>query len=126
MPYAIITSVIVHGNADVALLGRIRGRGGYVTHATVSSIAWYLSDATTQTVITNSTFTVASVIFDQLQLDDMWTKDTTGYNFRGVITAASIPLANSGNRMAGDVKFTMSSGEILRGQFNWPSAKVFG
>ena len=126
MYYAVITSVLLPGNGDVVLLARIRGRGGYLTQATVSTLAWYLTDATMGTIVTNSTFTVSSVVFDQLQIDHLWAKDATGYNFRGVIGGASIPLANSGNRMAADVKFTMASAEIMRVQFNWLSAKVYG
>ncbi len=130
MPYAVITSVLIPGNADVVLLGRIRSRtGALITQATVSAIAWTMSDTSdgsAQGVVASGTFTVSAVVFNQLQLDRLWTKDATGYNFRAVIPGTSIPTANSGHRMQGDVKITMATGEILRGIFMWPSAKVWG
>jgi len=130
MPHAVFTSVLIPGNADVVLLARIRNRAGsLLTQATVASIAWTLSDVSdgaNQGVLATGTFVVADTIFDALQVDELWVKDTEGYLFRGVIAAASIPTANSGHRMQADVKITMASGEILRGIFNWPSAKVWG
>ncbi len=130
MPYAVFTSVLVPGSADVVLLGRVRSRGGeLLTQATVASIAWTLSDVSdgaAQGVLATGAFVVADTIFDQLQVDALWTKDSVGYCFKGVIAAASLPLANSGHRMQADVKITMASGEVLRGSYNWPSAKVWG
>jgi hypothetical protein len=110
----------------VVLLARIRGRGGYLNQATVSAIAWTLSDATLGTVLTSGTFPAASVVFNGLQLDYTWTKDQTGYNFSAVIQAANMPLANSGDRMAADVKFTMVGGEVMRVQWNFPTLQVYG
>lgn len=136
MPYAVITGVLVPGACDVALMGRARSQstGQLVTQATVSSIAWTLTDTTAiggPTLLASGTFAAATSIFNAPVVDAGWTwalqgKDTVGYNFRGIIAAASIPLSSSGDRLVADVKITMTSGEVLRGQFNWPTVQVYG
>jgi len=131
MPYAVVTGPVIPANADVILMGRIKSRSGeYISQSTISTIAWTLTDVSdgpnSGTTVASSTFTVSAVVFNSLQTDAFWTKDTTGYNFRGIITATNIPTTYSGDRLQADVKFTMTSGEVLRGQWNWPTSKTYG
>ncbi len=91
---------IIHGEAFAGsgsiLLARVYGTAGtYLTQATTSSITCAVNDITTGSpvsVITPS-IVVASVIFDTLQTGGLWTKDSTGYNFRHAMAATAFPTA---------------------------------
>src|SRR4051812_31859089 len=95
-----MTSSIVTDRAfaatGAAMLARIRGSdGSYVTQAVTSSITCAVSDMTTGSavaVITPSVV-VASAIFDTLQTDSAWSKDSTGYNFKHSLPATAFPTA---------------------------------
>lgn len=137
MPLGLITAAALPGNSDAVLLARVRSRvnAALITQATVSAISYALQDLTAGTQISAGTFAVSSTIFDALQLDALWTKDSTalpgtdqaaGYNFRATVPAANLPLSSSGNRMHCDVKITMVSGETIRLAFEWASIKVYG
>ncbi len=135
MPLAIITGQSIPGTSGVTLMARIRGQDHtLLTQASLSAIAWTLTDLTTGLAVTTGTFTIASVVFDSLQQGDgSWTKDKRtapgpdgawGYNFRAILPAASI--APSGNRFQGDVHFTPATGEPFRVVFQFRTVKVFG
>ena len=83
MPYAVITGPIIPQNADVILLARIKSRtGDYLTQATVSAIAYSVYDASqganNAVALVSGSLVIASVIFNSLQVDSLWTKDSTG------------------------------------------------
>lgn len=136
MPLPIVTARAIPGNADVVLLARLRSRQGadLVTRAAVSSIAWALQDLTSGTQILTGSFVVDDSVFDSLQTDGVWTRDSAaapgtdgvaGYNFRGLIPASALPVASSGHRLQTDVRLAMVSGEVLRIIFQWSSLAVF-
>ena len=63
-----------------------------ITQSDLSSITYTsraLSDLTTE--IDGSALTITIVVFDTLQTDSRWSKDSTGYNFRHQLPAAAIP-----------------------------------
>ncbi len=123
----VVTATAIPGNADVTLLDRARAlvTNALITQATVSSIAWAVVDLDLATTLATGTFSKTATVFDSLQTDTRWTKDSIGYNFKAVLPAANFPVANSGNRMRADVKFTMVSGEVFRLEFEWPTLQVY-
>ena len=77
-----------------ALKARIVDQDGTnLVQADVSSIAYQMFDAadtTDKTVTSNGTISVATVIFDTLQTDEVWTATDTGYNFRWIAPGAEL------------------------------------
>lgn len=107
----------VYEGAAAVLMARIVGASGApLTQADFGSIkyeAWkipvplehdlrnaedrYVEVSTPAKVVNEVTLTVANVVFDALQTDGRWTKDTTGYNFAYELPAntwAAIALAD--------------------------------
>lgn len=83
--------------SGVTLLARLRGQdGAYVTQASISSISYGVRDLTAGSTTSSGTFTVSTSIFDSLQIDDRWTKDRTGYNFRATISAGAFDAFDVG------------------------------
>lgn len=91
-----ITHGEVFADSGSTLLARVYGTAGtYLTQAATSSITCAVNDITTGSpvsVITPS-IVVSSVIFDTLQTGGMWTRDSTGYNFRHAMPATAFPDA---------------------------------
>jgi len=88
--------------------------GSNAQQADITSInyATYDLDGTTpETAVGSGALTVSAVIFDTLQTGDVWTKDSTGYNFLHAIPAASLP--NGGHRHRVVYLFTPASGETF-------------
>lgn len=91
-PVAVQCTVLENGS--ILMMARVDNwSAGYITQAEIVSASYtiYLLDADypenpdTRTVIEEHedvALTVASVVFDTLQTDDVWTKDSTGYNFQ--------------------------------------------
>ncbi len=134
MPQSIITGQSIPGKSGVTLMARLRGQDfTLITQASLTSIAWTLTDRTTGLAVANAPFTVATVIFDTLQQGDgSWSKDsksatgpdgTWGYNFRAILPAANIVPA--GDRFQCDVVFTPVTGEPFRVVFQFQTLRVF-
>lgn len=99
----IITGVAV-ANSGVSLLARILGYDQQlVTQATFSAITYNARDLTTQTTIASGqVLAVGSVIFNAIQQDSRWDKDSQvrpgrdgrwGYNFLAYLPATLFPKA---------------------------------
>ena len=91
-----ITQATVVEDNGAVLLARVRGTGGdYITQASVNSItvkSFDLNGDTGTAVYTDSSVTVADVVFDTLQTSDArWTVDTTGFNLAYVLSTAALP-----------------------------------
>jgi hypothetical protein len=96
--------------ADLAAMARlVNVAQTAVTQATIASAYLKVYDADGTQVSTTVTLTVSSVIFDTLQTGNGWTVDSTGYNFRYVITGATY-FPDGGVRYTGEFVFTPSSG----------------
>jgi hypothetical protein len=132
----------IPGQSGVTLLARLRGVAGQLlTQASLVAITYVVSDLTNGKQLANGSFAIAGTIFDALQTDPRWTKDSQaqpgpdgswGYNFLAVIPAATIgatPLSNnppSPRRVQVDVVFQPVSGEPFRAIFTWVEAQVYG
>jgi len=55
--------------------------------------------------------TIASVIFNTLQMGTVWTQDSTGYNFRVPLAAALFPAPDK--TYAFEFKFTLTGGTVF-------------
>ena len=109
-------------DSGVSLMARVYGHAATViTQATISSITYTVTEHDTQenaedgangtSIITSTSLTVSAVVFDTLQTDARWTKDSTGYNFRYDSVAAD--RTNGGVWHRYEVKFTPSSGAVF-------------
>lgn len=90
--------------------------GAALDQADVSSITYAVFDREKGKQITSGSLTVADVIFDTLQTPAIWTRDTTGYNFRHDAGPATMPEASRWYRF--EYKITLTSGAIGWAVFN--------
>lgn len=79
---------------------------------------WNVLDTPHAKVVSETTLTTTTVIFDTLQVDALWTKDATGYNFKADLPAATFPNKKETHSLRDivyrvEVKFTPSSGEVF-------------
>ena len=78
-------------DGDATCLARVKMSGSLLLQATAATISRsvYLKEqnpGADRTLVSGPTaLTVASVVFDTLQTDDRWDRDSTGYNFRDSI-----------------------------------------
>lgn len=145
---SLVTGQAVPGNAGVALMARIRGNSfSLITQAAVTGITYSVYDIqallndpddstlTATQVVSSTSMTVSSVIYDSLQqTDGLWTKDgpgnlgsdgSWGYNFKFVVPASSFTVARSGNKHQVDVVFDPVTGENFRIPFQVATVKVY-
>ena len=123
-------ATVVTGNIDersgCVLLARLTGDDGdAIVQADVSSAAYEVWDITDSPVvrITGATsLTVANVVYNTLQTDARWTKDSTGYNFAMVLPAASVPDAHS---YRVDVQITPAAGQVFFAKFELVARKTY-
>jgi len=117
------TYCTVAKNGTATLLARVVGAdGANIAQADISSITyavWLLDeqDADSRTAVTghgSTALVVADVVFNTLQTDAIWTKDSTGYNF-----AHTVPISvNQAFTIAGreylvEYRLTPASGEVI-------------
>ncbi len=82
----------IYEDGTCTLLARVYGASGTaITQATCSSIAYTITDTTNSTVVDSGSLTIASVVYDTLQTDAIWTRDSTGYNFKWTPAYTSFP-----------------------------------
>jgi hypothetical protein len=117
----------IHGsaflNGSVTLLARIVGAtGANIVQADISSAKYsvYLlddRDPNNRLAITGHTevsLTAASVLFNSLQTDQLWTIDTIGYNFRHVLDVSSHQaFSTAGRRFLIEYRLTPVSGQAI-------------
>jgi len=102
------TALQLKGHSRMA---RITGNAATnIVQADITSISYTTHDLETgEKTVSAGTLTVATVVFDALQTDARWTKDTTGYNFRYDIPGSELP---DGDRSYDfEIVFNPASGE---------------
>ncbi len=113
MPSPKRTRTRVNEGSGALFLARVSiWDGSNAQQADVTSIAYALYDldsTTPETAVGSGALTVSAVVFDTLQTDAVWTKDSTGYNFKHAIPAAD--LANGGHRYRVVYTWVPASGE---------------
>jgi hypothetical protein len=121
----VITGIVIE-DSGATFLARIHGNAGTaITPATISSIAFNVFSLNApSTVVLSGTCTVSSTVFDTLQTDAIWTKDSTGYNFKYAMAATAFPTGNVRYRVS--FKFTPTSGEVFHALYEVDSINVFG
>jgi hypothetical protein len=96
-----------------ALMGRVYGNdASAITQASLTSIALYVYNKAEigTPIASNVSVDKAVAVFDTLQTDARWTKDSTGYNFRYDCPAAYLP---SPGRYIYEFVFTPTSGAMF-------------
>lgn len=98
-------------------MGYVTGpTGAALDQADISSISYSVFERDTGTVVLSSTsLTVSSVIFDTLQTPAIWTRDDTGYNFRHDAPATTMP--HGGRWYKFEYKFNLASGGAVYAVF---------
>ncbi len=121
----------IHGtafkNGSVTLLARVVGADGDpIVQADVASAEYsvYLlddRDADARDAVTahdGVALNVASIVFNSLQTDSLWTVDETGYNFRHVLdVSANQAFAIAGRRYLVEFELTPGSGQVILVRF---------
>ncbi len=106
-----ITTTTIWEDSGAYLMSRILGSdGAAIQQADVSSIAYSVYDMDDTSSPSTGSLTVANVVYDTLQTDARWTKDSTGYNF-GWAAGASL-FAGGDKVYTVEVAFTPASGEV--------------
>jgi len=118
---------VVFKNGSAPLLARVVGADGTpVTQADVASARYSVSlldenDPDAATPVTGHTgvaVDVASLIFDGLQLDDLWDVDGTGYNFRHVLDVSAQPaFATAGRSYRVVFELVPAAGQVILVRF---------
>jgi len=120
-----IVTDAVYEDSGFSLMARIYGQAATaITQATISSIALKVYEVSSSTSVATATPVVATCVFDTLQTDAYWTKDSTGYNFRYSTLAAQVPTG--GSRYIFEFTFTPASGAVFPVVFEVPTLDLYG
>lgn len=112
----LITRIETHEDGGAYLMRRVTGNAGAnIVQADISSIAYRVTDLEDASEVDSGSLTVSAVIFDTLQTDSRWTKDTTGYNFGWQTLATQRPTGGKVNQI--EVTLNPVSGEPI--QIKW-------
>lgn len=144
---SVITGSAIPGRTGVTLLARLRtGTGQLVTRASISTIAYTVSNISLGTALGSGSF-ATTTIYDSLQQGDArWRADSAaqrgpdgewGYNWAAelaatlfALTTLAAPGVISGpakpQTIQADVVFTPVSGEPFRVVFTWQKLPVYG
>lgn len=116
-----MSALIVQGQAwkgaGVVNMGRaVNSLGISMNQSMISTVTYALYKRATGVVVVaaGTSLTLATVVFNSLQVTDIWTKDATGYNFRH--DAAALADGNTWYRYV--YTFTPTSGQPFIGVFD--------
>lgn len=95
-----VIDAVVSADGDVVVMGRIVGQARTaINQASVDdgddAIQVQVTDRNATVTLALASLDVEEVVFNALQTDARWTKDTTGYNFLHVIPASALPLGDA-------------------------------
>ena len=121
----------VFKNATATCLARIVGHDAQpITQIDIASIDYsiYLLEADepdSRTVVEGHdgvSLTVGEVIFDTLQTDARWTRDTIGYNFRHTIDVSTyMAFALAGRDYLVEYRLMPATGQVILARFRFHS-----
>ena len=121
-----VTHGVVVEDADATFLARILGDDGDpVQQADVSAIAakvYNESNSNTQTY--SAVVIVANSVFNALQTDDRWTRDSTGFNFAHLVPYTAFPTG--GHRYRVEFKFSLATGSYCFALFQVVATSILG
>lgn len=126
MPAAVVTTGTVFEDGGATFLARVVGNNAAnITQATINGITYKVFDLTEipGKLITSGTLTVSDVVFDTLQTDSRWTKDSTGYNFRHNMPPSAFPEGNRQYQV--EYLFDPTSGEDFLVVFKVSATETF-
>ena len=107
---------VIWEDSGYTVLARILGHDGdAVQQADVSAISYTVEESTDpSTEVASGTLTVSSVVYNTLQTDSRWARDTTGFNFAAAMPATTVP--NGSMTYLVDYTFTPATGQ----QYHFP------
>lgn len=115
-------------SSTTVFMARVYGTdAALLTQADLTSVVLTVRDKADSAVNIGAspyTLTIASVVFDTLQTDALWTEDSTGYNFKYVTLAAQIPDGALTYRF--EYVFTTTSSEVIPLIVEVPTVNMFG
>ena len=118
------TRAIIYEDSGITCMARIQGGdASNITQATTSAITVAVFKNANTTATYTASLTVADVIFDSLQTDSRWSKDSTGYNFRYGVIASVFDSGDATYRV--EFKFTPTSGSQYWVIYSIDTVEVF-
>ncbi len=113
----------VFKNGSVTMLARVVGAdAANITQADISSVAYSVytldeDDQDSLTVVTGhdaTAITVSALIYDTLQTDDLWSIDSTGYNFSHILdVSTNQAFTVAGKKYLVVFSLTPASGQVI-------------
>lgn len=96
------------------------GEGKFIQQGDVSTITYEIFDLEAPTTVAFSgTLTVSNVILDTVVTsNEIWTKDSTGYNFLHDLAATNFP--EGGRIVLIEYTVTLTGGAVLTGEYQGP------
>ncbi len=97
-----------------------------ITQASLTSISKKIFNLSTgsTTAVATAALSTASVVFDTLQTDARWTKDSTGYNFRDTVAATT--LSTGDTVYSAEYRFVPTAGEPFICNFRMHTKSITG
>jgi hypothetical protein len=100
----------------------VKGEGSWLEQADFSSITCKVFDRSSQTestAIATPSVTIATSVIDTPVTDNaLWTKDTTGYNFKHSL--ANTIFTTGGNTYRVEYKGTLTNGDVFHWGYEGP------
>lgn len=135
-----VFKVVWHEDGSATALGRatarngsggatgMRGEGSWLKQADVSTITCAVYDkssSTPETAIATPTVTVSTSVIDSpVTSNEIWTEDTTGYNFLHDLAASNFPTGDHVYRVS--YTWTLSGGESFHASYEGRALPKFG
>ena len=118
------TNATIYEDTGITCMSRILGDdAAAITQATTSAITVAVFKNTSTTATYTASLTVADVVFDSLQTDSRWSKDSSGYNFRTALPALVFDTGDATYTV--EFKFTPTSGSQYFVIFEIDTVEVF-
>ena len=118
------TNATIYEDTGITCMSRILGDdASAITQATTSAITVAVFKNTSTVATYTASLTVADVVFNSLQTDSRWDKDSTGYNWRYDVIASVFDDGDATYRL--EFKFTPTSGSQYFVIFEIDTVEVF-